>query len=234
MYKSSIQIFDYEDFTIRTYTDETGEVWLVAKDVCDFLGLANPSDVIKSLEDDEKMTLDFSEGHSGQRGGAQFLNVINEAGLYKLTFRSKKPSAKEFTRRVTHEILPSIRKTGSYTILEKRKPALNKKKVTMQLPSIQGLVRASDQILRKAFNCKDEADYKAVLALDQVFTNLYGRSALELAGLRLVKKYEVVYVHRSHSIMRYQSETPVFRLVQIGSEDDNDDEWEESHEYRDD
>ena len=95
-------------------------------------------------------------------------------------------------------------------------------------------MRASDQILRKAFNCKDEADYKAVLALDQVFTNLYGRSALELAGLRLVKKYEVVYVHRSHSIIRYQSEKPVFRLVQIGSEYDNDDEWEESHEYRDD
>ena len=209
-------------------------MWLVAKDVCDFLGIVNSRDAVSELDDDEKMTVRNPDGHSGQRGGAQFLNVINEAGLYKLTFRSKKPSAKEFTRRVTHEILPSIRKTGSYTILEKRKPALNKKKVTMQLPSIQGLVRASDQILRKAFNCKDEADYKAVLALDQVFTNLYGRSALELAGLRLVKKYEVVYVHRSHSIIRYQSERPVFRLVQIGSEDDNDDEWEESHEYRDD
>ena len=227
---SSIQIFDYEDFTVRTYTDNNGEVWLVAKDVCDVLGLSNSREAVSVLDDDEKNTVRISDGIPGNPN----MTVINEAGLYKLTFRSKKPSAKEFTRRVTHEILPSIRKTGSYTILEKRKPALNKKKVTMQLPSIQGLVRASDQILRKAFNCKDEADYKAVLALDQVFTNLYGRSALELAGLRLVKKYEVVHVHRSHSIMRYQSETPVFRLVQIGSEDDNDDEWEESHEYRDD
>ena len=230
MYKSSIQIFDEEDFTVRTYTDNNGEVWLVAKDVCDVLGLSNSREAVSVLDDDEKNTVRISDGIPGNPN----MTVINEAGLYKLTFRSKKPSAKEFTRRVTHEILPSIRKTGSYTILEKRKPALNKKKVTMQLPSIQGLVRASDQILRKAFNCKDEADYKAVLALDQVFTNLYGRSALELAGLRLVKKYEVVYVHRSHSIIRYQSEKPVFRLVQIGSEDDNDDEWEESHEYRDD
>ena len=230
MDKSSIQVFDYEDFTVRTYTDENGEVWLVAKDVCDVLGLSNSREAVSVLDDDEKNTVRISDGIPGNPN----MTVINEPGLYKLTFRSNKPNAKEFTRRVTHEILPSIRKTGSYTIPEKRKPARSKKKVTMQLPSIQGLVRASDQILRKAFNCKDEADYKAVLALDQVFTNLYGRSALELAGLRLVKKYEVVYVHRSHSIIRYQSEKPVFRLVQIGSEDDNDDEWEETHEYRDD
>ena len=187
MYKSSIQIFDYEDFTIRTYTDETGEVWLVAKDVCDFLGLANPSDVIKSLEDDEKMTLDFSEGHSGQRGGAQFLNVINEAGLYKLTFRSKKPSAKEFTRRVTHEILPSIRKTGSYTAPNARRGIQ-----TTKLPQHSGAVKAAERVLHKAFNCKKNADYQEVLALDDVFQASFGYSALELAGLKLGKRIDHV------------------------------------------
>lgn len=184
MINNSIQVFDYEDFTVRTYTDENGEVWLVAKDVCDFLGLANPSDVIKSLDDDEKMTLDFSEGHSGQRGGAQFLNVINEAGLYKLTFRSKKPNAKEFTRRVTHEILPSIRKTGSYTIPEKRKhavPAQDKK----PLPQTSAPVKAADAIYSKAFKAKTDKDFQAVLALDQAFIDTFGRSALEIAGLRI-------------------------------------------------
>lgn len=111
---NAIQVFSYEDTQVRTYTDETGEVWLVAKDVCKVLGISNARDAIKSLDDDEKMTVDNSDGHSGQRGGAQFFNVINEPGLYKLTFRSRKPNAKTFTRWVTHEVLPSIRKTGSY------------------------------------------------------------------------------------------------------------------------
>lgn len=181
---SSIQVFDYEDFTVRTYTDENGEVWLVAKDVCDVLGLSNPTEALKSLDDDEKMTLRDSEGHSGQRGGAQFLNVINEPGLYKLTFRSKKPNAKEFTRRVTHEILPSIRKTGSYTILEKRKHAVHAQD-KKPLPQTSAPVKAADAIYTKAFKAKTDKDFQAVLALDQAFIDTFGRSALEIAGLRI-------------------------------------------------
>ena len=76
----------------------------------------NPTESIKSLDDDEKMTLRNSEGHSGQRGGAQMLNVISEAGLYTLLLRSNKEEAKPFRRWVTHEVLPTLRKTGSYTI----------------------------------------------------------------------------------------------------------------------
>ena len=184
MINNSIQVFNYEDFTVRTYTDENGEVWLVAKDVCDVLGLSNPTEALRSLDDDEKMTLRDSEGHSGQRGGAQFLNVINEAGLYKLTFRSNKPNAKEFTRRVTHEILPSIRKTGSYTIPEKRKPAVvsqDKK----PLPQTSAPIKAADKIYTKAFKAKTDKDFQAVLALDQAFIDTFGRSALEIAGLRI-------------------------------------------------
>lgn len=111
--KSEIQLFNYDTSEIRTvYRD--GEIWFVAKDVCDILELTNPTEAIKSLDDDEKMTLRISDGHSGQRGGAQFLNIISEPGLYKLIFRSNKPEAKAFSRWVTHEVLPSIRKTGKY------------------------------------------------------------------------------------------------------------------------
>lgn len=61
----------YQEKPIRTVLID-GEQWLVAKDVCDALGLTNPTEAIKSLDDDEKMTLSNTEGHSGQRGGAQF------------------------------------------------------------------------------------------------------------------------------------------------------------------
>ena len=62
MINNSIQVFDYEDFTVRTYTDEHGEVWLVAKDVCDFLEIANARDAVSSLDDDEKADVAISDG----------------------------------------------------------------------------------------------------------------------------------------------------------------------------
>ena len=74
------------------------------------------TDSLKSLDDDEKMTLGFSESHSGKRGGAQSINVISEAGVYTLTIKSKKPEAKKFRRWITHEVLPSIMRTGSYSV----------------------------------------------------------------------------------------------------------------------
>ena len=110
---NELQVFNYQDREVRT-VEIDGEAWLVAKDVCDILGLSNVTMALNGLDDDEKMTLSNSEGHSRQRGGAQMFNVINEPGLYKLTFKSRKPEAKEFTRWVTHEVLPSIRKSGIY------------------------------------------------------------------------------------------------------------------------
>ena len=147
---SALQVFNYEDSQIRTYTDNNGEVWLVAKDVCDVLGLSNPTEALRSLDDDEKMTLRDSEGHSGQRGGAQFLNVINEPGLYKLTFRSKKPNAKEFTRKVTHEILPQIRKTGYYVA-----PEIENAEEELEPLNIR--VRIAGVLQRLALQVSDEA-----------------------------------------------------------------------------
>ena len=182
---NALQVFRYtEAHQIRT-TVIDGEPWFVAKDVCDVLGIQNIRQNVKSLDDDEKMTVANPDSHSGQRGGAQFLNVINEAGLYKLTFRSKKPNAKEFTRRVTHEILPSIRKTGSYTIPEKRKPAVIVSQDKKPLPQTSAPIKAADKIYTKAFKAKTDKDFQAVLALDQAFIDTFGRSALEIAGLRI-------------------------------------------------
>ena len=78
------------------------------------LHLTNPSEALKSLYDSEKMTLSNTDGHSGQRGGAQFFNLINEPGLYKLIFKSRKPEAKKFQDWVFYEVLPEIRNTGNF------------------------------------------------------------------------------------------------------------------------
>ena len=84
MGKKEMQVFQNDQFgEIRTVMYD-GEPWFVAADVCRVLEIANPSDALSRLDDDERMTLDSTEGHSGQRGGAQKFNCINEPGLYTL------------------------------------------------------------------------------------------------------------------------------------------------------
>ena len=98
----------YKDHPVRI-VDRDGEPWFVAKDVCEALGIAKVDSAIRSLDEDEK------DAHSmSTLGGNQEMTVVSEAGLYSLIMRSRKPEAKTFKRWVTHEVLPSIRKTGAY------------------------------------------------------------------------------------------------------------------------
>jgi prophage antirepressor-like protein len=117
---------------VRVVTNENGE-WFVAKDVCDILEIGNPSDVMRRLDDDEKMTLDSIESHSGQRGGAQQINVVNEYGLWQMVLGSRKPQAKEFKRWLTHEVIPAIRKNGGYIDGQEFVPAEEKAKLEAEV-----------------------------------------------------------------------------------------------------
>ena len=107
----SLQVFQFEQRDVRVVMKD-GEPWWVAKDVCDILGLSNPSEALRGLDDDERNTLRISEGI---RGNPE-MNAINESGLYTLIMRSNKPEARRFRKWVTSVVLPSIRKTGSYSI----------------------------------------------------------------------------------------------------------------------
>ena len=121
---NAMELFKYEDREVRVVQVEDGEPRFVAADVCAVLELGNVTEALRGLDEDEKMTLSNPESHSGGRGGAQFLSVITEAGLYSLVLRSRKPQAKRFKRWVTHEVLPSIRKHGAYLTPEKIEEAL--------------------------------------------------------------------------------------------------------------
>lgn len=103
---NEIQQFYFNNAALRTLTDEAGEPWFVAKDVCDILGHSNVSMALDRLDDDERSK--FNLGRQGET------NIVNEAGLYSLVLGSRKPEAHEFKRWVTHEVLPQIRKTGGY------------------------------------------------------------------------------------------------------------------------
>lgn len=107
---NKLQIFNNAQFgQVRTFMKK-GEPWFVGKDVASILGYSNPLKAIREHVDEE----DKGMNETVTPGGIQNLIVINESGLYSLILRSKLPEAKEFKRWVTHEILPSIRKTGAY------------------------------------------------------------------------------------------------------------------------
>jgi len=110
---AAIAPFAYQGRQIRVTTDEHGVTWFVAADVCAVLDISNPSDALSRLDDDEK-TLISNEGQG--RREAPTMNAVNEPGLYSLILGSRKPEAKAFKRWITHEVLPAIRRTGSYGV----------------------------------------------------------------------------------------------------------------------
>ena len=107
--------FSYESNEIRVVKDENGNPWWVAKDVCETLCIKNHNDAVKSLDDDERGVAKIYPPHMQQ---GQVVITISESGLYTLIIRSNKPEAKKFRKWVTSEVLPQIRKTGSYQLAE--------------------------------------------------------------------------------------------------------------------
>ncbi len=108
--EKALQVFRYKENEIRTVVIE-GEIWFVAADACRVLEHSDVSKAVHRLDEDEKGTNSVRTP-----GGNQSMLCINEPGLYTLILTSRKPEAKAFKRWVTHEVLPSIRKTGNYSI----------------------------------------------------------------------------------------------------------------------
>lgn len=126
---TEIRTFNFNTATLRTLTDENGDPWFVAKDVCDILGLENSRKATADLDLDEKNTVTISDGIPGNPNKT----IISEPGLYKLIMRSRKPEAKEFQRWVTHEVLPTIRKHGAYMTQQTLDKALTSPDFLIQL-----------------------------------------------------------------------------------------------------
>ena len=126
-----VEIFENEIFGQIRYIrpDPDFDPWFVAADVCKVLDIQNSRDVVaKQLDDDEKGVATIYT-----LGGAQKMNVVSEPGLYRLIFMSRKPEAEKFKRWVFHEVLPSIRKTGSYSVAAEKKMVIYFKKPAPEL-----------------------------------------------------------------------------------------------------
>lgn len=120
---SNLNTFNFGVNPVRTVVIES-EPWFVASDVCAVLGLNNVGQAISALDPDDKCVLNHGAlvdmGVVANRDDLEItrLAFISEPGLYSLVFKSIKPEAKAFKKWVTSEVLPSIRKTGSYGMLQ--------------------------------------------------------------------------------------------------------------------
>ena len=107
---SNLIPFNYKSNQIRVI-NKGGEPWFVLQDICKALEITNVGNVTARLDIDEK-----DIHYVDTPGGKQMMVIVNEPGLYNVIIRSDKPEAKQFKRWITHEVLPSIRKTGAYNI----------------------------------------------------------------------------------------------------------------------
>lgn len=110
---NELQIFENPKFGEIRVIEQGGEPWFVAADVCRALELEDVNKAMARLDQDEGARIEIP--HPQNPDKRMEVNAVNEPGLYALVLGSRKPEAKSFKRWITHEVIPSIRRTGSYT-----------------------------------------------------------------------------------------------------------------------
>lgn len=175
-----LQVFTNPEFGDIRVVEIDNEPWWVLSDVCKVLGLTTPARVAERLDEDEK---GVSLIHTP--GGNQKMTIVNESGLYNVIIRSDKPIAKSFKRWITHEVIPSIRKTGSYALPQAQTPPLP----TDYLSALRALVSEVEkniELTQQVEELKPAKQYvdlilssKEALTVTQIAAD-YGLSAYKL------------------------------------------------------
>lgn len=177
-----LQIFNFEGSEVRTVI-ESGEPYFVGKDIADVLGYKRTADAIRQhVDEEDKLIRSFTD--SGQ---SRNMTIVNESGLYALIFGSKLPKAKEFKRWVTSEVLPSIRKHGTYMTAETIEKALTDPDTIIQLATTLKDEREQRLIAEQRVNeLQPKATYydlvlqnKSLISVSQIAKD-YGKSAMWL------------------------------------------------------
>ena len=197
MNENEIRVWNYESSEVRT-VQVNGEPWFVLSDVCKVLELSTPARVAERLEKDE-----VSQTHTIDRmGREQKTTIINESGLYTVILRSDKPQAKPFRKWVTSEVLPSIRKHGSYSVQSQFADLSPQLQVLIQMETRQKQIEArqAEQATALAGLEQKIQNTCEVIALDKTawrkdsehLINKIARATGEgYGGIRLV--YEEIY-----------------------------------------
>lgn len=162
---SNLIPFQFESHSVQVITDDQGEPWFIAKEISAVLGYSDAEAMTRRLDDDEKQNLQIVG--FGPRG----VTVINESGLYSSILGSTKEEAKPFKRWVTHDVLPAIRKTGSYGA-----PAT----AVVPAPTIEAFKLAP--LVVRAARALGLDKNAAAISANQAVAKLTGTNVLKLLG----------------------------------------------------
>lgn len=161
---SDIIKFQFEKHDVQVITDDQGEPWFVAKEISAVLDYSDAEAMTRRLDDDEKQNRQIVG--FGPRG----ITIINESGLYSAILGSAKPEAKPFKRWVTHDVLPAIRKTGSYGA-PKASPVVETIDATKLFQPCFRIARL--------IGCDKQA---AAISANQAVQSITGKNVLQLLG----------------------------------------------------
>jgi prophage antirepressor-like protein len=172
---NDLQIFNYSDKQVRTINKD-GEPWFVAKDACDILEISNGRDAVSRLDEDEKDAVGITDAI----GREQQTTIISESGLYSLIMTSRKEEAEQFKRWIRKEVIPSIRKTGSYITkpvsplealrytveaLEQQAQRMDKLETTQQA--------IKEAVISEPDNWREDINHKMNKIAEKIGTNQY-------------------------------------------------------------
>ena len=181
---NALTVFDNNQFGAVRSVLIDGNPWFAAADVCRALDIGNSRQAVSRLDDDEKGVIS-----TDTPGGEQRMTFVNESGLYSLVLGSRKPEAREFKRWITQDIIPSIRKTGTYAMtLSPAEQLVAQAQLLVQqekrLAAVEGRVKTMEARLEtRAENAFSIAGYASLrgLNVDVNTANLLGKKAAALS-----------------------------------------------------
>lgn len=209
-----LQTFNFETQEVRTLI-KNNEPWFVGKDISEILGYSNSSDALgRHVDSEDKADIVIHDGRQNRN-----MNAVNESGMYALIFGSKLPQAKDFKRWVTSEVLPSIRKHGTYMTAETIEKALTDPDTIIQLATTLKEERKQRLIAEQRVNeLQPKASYydlilqnKSLLSVTQIAKD-YGKSAqwlnekLHELGVQY-KQSKTWFLYQNHADKGYTQST---------------------------
>lgn len=204
---TDIQIFNNPDFgDIRT-VEIDGEAWFVGKDIAEVLGYVDPNKAIAMHVDEEDKLNDKTASSLGQRGGW----FINESGLYSLILSSNMPNAKRFKKWVTSEVLPAIRKNGSYNM-----PISTNDKIMLLAQGHMELQQEVDSIKKDMENLK--MDLPILPVEEDRITSAVKRKGLAVMGGKTSNVYRDKSIRRKvyqgiYANLKYNFQIKTYRAL---------------------